>query len=100
MEVVDETWYNELEDPDTFYTNVTTLKILDHLTNFCSRLHTVDAVEITQLMKTLFTDYNVVPQFINVMEAAKRNPKQAKLVIQDKYMHAVALKLLLKSGEY
>ena len=32
IEVVDETWYKELEDPDTFYTNVTALKLLDHLT--------------------------------------------------------------------
>ena len=32
MEVVYETWYKELEDPDTFYTNVTALKLLDHLT--------------------------------------------------------------------
>ena len=34
MEVFKNTWYKELEDPDTFYTNVTDLKILDHLTNF------------------------------------------------------------------
>ena len=46
MVVVDETWYKELEDPDTFYTKVTALKILDHLTEFCSGLHTVDAVDI------------------------------------------------------
>ena len=35
MEVVDETWYKYLKDPDTFYTNVTALKLLDHLTKFC-----------------------------------------------------------------
>ena len=34
MAVVDETWYNELEDPDTFYTKVAALKLLDHLTEF------------------------------------------------------------------
>ena len=34
------------------------------------------------------------------MEEAQRKDKRAKLVIQDEYMHAVALKLLLKSGEY
>ena len=34
MEVVNKTWYKELEDPDTFYTNVTALKILDHITEF------------------------------------------------------------------
>ena len=32
MEVVDETWYKELEDPDTFYTKVTALKLLNHPT--------------------------------------------------------------------
>ena len=36
MEVVEETWYKEIEDPDTFYTNLTALKILDHITEFCS----------------------------------------------------------------
>ena len=61
----------ELEDPDTFYTNVTALKLLDHLTEFCSGFHTVDAVDIPQLMKTLFADANGIPQFINTMEAAQ-----------------------------
>ena len=41
MNVVDETWYKELEDPDTFYTNVMSLKLLEHLTEFCSGLNTV-----------------------------------------------------------
>ena len=36
MEVFGETWYKELENPDTFYTNITALKILDHLTEYCS----------------------------------------------------------------
>ena len=32
MAVVDKTWKKELEDPDTLYTNVASLKLLDHLT--------------------------------------------------------------------
>ena len=32
MTVVDETWYKEIEDPDTFYTKVTAIKLLEHLT--------------------------------------------------------------------
>ena len=47
MAVVDKTWYKELEDPDTFYTKVTALKLLDHLTEFCSGIHTVEAVDIS-----------------------------------------------------
>ena len=100
MEVVYNTWYKELEEPDTFYTNVTTLKLLDHLTNFCSGIHTVDAVDIPQLMKTLFTNADRIPQFINAMEAAQQKSKRAKLAIQDEYMHSVTLKSLLQSGEY
>ena len=92
MEVVDKTWYKELEDPDTFYTNVTTLKLLEHLTEFCSGLHTVDAVDIPQEMKTFFSDAEEITQYNNAMEAAQRKSKRAKLVITDEYMHAVALK--------
>ena len=32
MAVVDETWYKELEDPDTFYTKVTALKLPNFVT--------------------------------------------------------------------
>ena len=100
MAVVDDTWYKELEDPDTSYTNVTALKLLDHLTEFCSGLHTIDTVDIPQAMKTLFRNAEGIPQFINSMEEAHRKSKRVKLVISDKYMHAVALKSLLQSGEY
>ena len=34
------------------------------------------------------------------MEAVQRKSKRAKMVITDEYMHAVALKSLLQSGEY
>ena len=51
-------------------------------------------------MKTLYKDLDGVPLFINAMEAAQRKFKRAKLVINNKYLHAVALKSLLQSGEY
>ena len=63
-------------------------------------LHTVDAVDISQVMKTLFRDAEGIPQCINAMEAAQQKSKRAKLVICDEYMHAVALKSLPQSGEY
>ena len=97
---MDKTWYKEIEEPDTFYTNVTALILLDHLNGFCPGIPIVDAVNIHQLMKTLFTDANGIPQFINGVEAAQQKSKREKIVIQDEYMHAVALKLLLQPGEY
>ena len=61
MKLVDETWYKELEDPDTLYTNFTTLKLLDHLTELYTGLHTVDAVDIPKVMKTLFRNAERIP---------------------------------------
>ena len=66
----------------------------------CSGLHTVDAVNIPEVTKTLFSDTGGIPQFINAMEAAQQKSKRSKLVIHDKFMHAVALKSLLNSGDY
>ena len=57
-------------------------------------------MDIPQLTKELYKDSDGVPQFINAMEAAQRKSKQAKLFINDEYLHAVALKSLLQSGEY
>ena len=75
MGVVDETWYKELEDPDTFYTNVTALILLDYLTKFCSGLHTVDALDIPQEMKTLFSDAEEIPQYISTQwKQLSKNP--------------------------
>ena len=75
MTVVDETGYKELKDPDTFYTKVTAIKLLEHLTEFFAGLQTVDAVDIPQLMKELYKDSDGFPQFINAMEAAQRKSK-------------------------
>ena len=41
-----------------------------------------------------------MPQFINAMEAAQSKSNREKLVINYEYLHAVALKSLLQSGEY
>ena len=57
-------------------------------------------MDIPQIMTLLYKDSEGVPQFINVMEVAQRKSKRAKLVINGEYLHAVALKSLLQSGEY
>ena len=100
MVVVDDTRYKELEDPETFYTKVTALKLIYRLTEFCAVLHTVDAVDIPQIMKSLYKYLEGIPQFINTMDAEQRKSKRAKPVINGDYLHAVALKLLLQLGEY
>ena len=81
MTVVDETWYKELEDPDTFYTKVTDIKLLKHLTYFCAGFCTVDVVDIPQLVEDIYKDSDGVPQFINVMEAARNSVRCSRSLI-------------------
>ena len=61
MEVVNKTWYKELEDPDTFYNYAMSLKLLNRLTESCSGIHTVDVVDIPQVTKTLFSNAEGIP---------------------------------------
>ena len=61
LEVVNDTWYKELEDPDTFYNYAMALKLLNRLTESCSGLHTVDVVDILEVMKTLFSNAEGIP---------------------------------------
>ena len=96
MEVVDKTWYKELKNLDTFYMNVTDLKLLDHHTEFFSGFHAINAARIPQLTETLCADADGIPQFINTMEASQKKSKRVKLEVQDEYIHAVELKSLLK----
>ena len=60
----------------------------------------MDAVDIPHIMKSLYKYSEGVPKFINEMETAHSKYKRAKLVINDEYLHAVALKSLLQLGEY
>ena len=60
----------------------------------------MDAIDIPQIMKSLYKDLEGFPQFINAVEVAQRKSKRAKLVINHEYLHSVALKPLLQSGEY
>ena len=43
---VDKTWYQELENADTFYTEVTTFKLIESLHKRSGGRHSIGAVDI------------------------------------------------------
>ena len=43
---VDKTWYQELENADTFYTEVTTFKLIESLHKRSGDRHSIGAVDI------------------------------------------------------
>ena len=67
MSVIEDMWFKELEDPDNFYTKVTTTKLLIHLIEHCSDLYEIDAVDIPHIMQIFYKEVERIPQFINMM---------------------------------
>ena len=70
MSVVNDTLFKELEYPDTFYKKIITIQLLDHLTENCSSIHEIDAVDIPYIMRSFYKVSEGIPQFIKMMEAA------------------------------
>ena len=54
-EIVDEVWYNDLKDADTFYTKVTALEIISFLDANSGGLHAIDMISLrTNMHQTRF----------------------------------------------
>jgi hypothetical protein len=57
-EVVDEVWYNNLKDADTFYTKVTALEIIAYLDANSGGLHTINMISLcTKTLKRYLINY-------------------------------------------
>ena len=67
---VDETWYRELENVETFYTEVKAFKLTVHLQKRSGGQHGIDAVDIISYMQQYFNKAASIPININMMETA------------------------------
>jgi hypothetical protein len=70
--VVDEIWYNNLKDADTFYTKVTAIDIMALLDTNSGGLHAVDMISLRTNMTQYYVQADGIPQFIVMMEDAKK----------------------------
>ena len=76
--IVDDTWYQDLKGTSTYYSEVTATEILAKFRANCSGLHEVDAISIQGEMMGDFGQAEVIPQYINPMEAAQVYVKQSR----------------------
>ncbi len=70
--VVDEVWYNDLKDADTFYTKVTALKIMAFLDLNSGGLHAVDMISLHTNMHQYYMQADGIPQYIIMLEDAQK----------------------------
>ena len=82
-EVVDEVWYNDLKDADTFYTKVTALEIIAFLDANSGGLHAIDMIALRTNMHGYYAHADGIPQYIIMLEDAQKKAKRANMPIAD-----------------
>jgi hypothetical protein len=81
--VVDEIWYNDLEDANLFYTNVTAIDIMALLDANSGGLHAIDMITLCTNMIQYYVQAEGIPQYIVMMEDAQKKTKRAGMPIAD-----------------
>lgn len=82
-DVVDEVWYNDLKDAETFYTQVTALEIMTFLDLNSGGLHAVDMLSLRTNMHQYYTQADGIPQYIIMLEDAQKKAMRAGMPIAD-----------------
>ena len=82
-DVVDEVWYNDLKDAETFYTQVTALELMTFLDLNSGGLHAVDMLSLRTNMHQYYAQADGIPQYIIMLEDAQKKAKRADMPIAD-----------------
>jgi hypothetical protein len=93
--VVNEVWYNNLKDADTFYTKVLALKIMAFLDTNSRGLHAVDMITLRTNMHGYYAQADGIPQYIIMLEEAQKEAKRAGMPIADIELVMMALAAVL-----
>ena len=80
---MEEVWYTDLKDADTFYTKVTALDIIAFLDANSGGLHTIDMNSLRMNMHAYYVQVDGIPQYINMLEDAQKKAKWAGMPIAD-----------------
>jgi hypothetical protein len=79
--VIDEVWFNDLKDTDTFYTKVTARKIIAFLDANSGGLHVINMISLRTNMHNSCTQADSIPQYINMLEDAQKKATRAGMPI-------------------
>jgi hypothetical protein len=81
--VVDEVWYNDLKDANTFYTKVTAREIIAFLDANSGSLHAINMISLRTNMHNYYTQVDGIPQYINMLEDTQKKATQAGMPINN-----------------
>ena len=99
-DVVNEVWYNDLKDAETFYTQVTALKIMRFLDLNSGGLHAVDMLLLHTKMHQYYSQADSIPQYIIILEDAQKKAKRAGMPIADVELAMMASAAVLTAQHF
>jgi hypothetical protein len=98
--VVNEVWYNNLKDADTFYTKVTVRKIIAFLDANSGVLHTIDMISLPTNMHNYYTQVDGIPKYINMLEDAQKKATRAGMPIANVKLVMMASAAILAAQHF
>ena len=97
QDAVNEIWYLDLHDVQSFYTNITAVQLIKHLEDDCGGLHPSELVNLPTEMLGYYVKAEGVPKYINKLEEAQRKLACASLPMTDDQLLAIASTSILAS---
>jgi hypothetical protein len=82
-ETIDEVWFKDLKDANTFYTKMSALEIISFLDANSGGLHAIDMISLHTNMHQYYVQADSIPQYINMLEDAQKKAKRAGMPIAD-----------------
>jgi hypothetical protein len=97
---VNEIWYNDLKNVDTFYTNVMAINIMALLDANSRGHHALDMILLRTDMMHYYMQADGIPQFIVMMKDAQKNAKRAGMLIANVKLVMMALAAVLTDQHF
>jgi hypothetical protein len=98
--VVNEVWYNDLKDADTFYTKVTAREIIAFLDANSGGLHAIHMISLRTNMHNYYTQADGIPQYINMLEDAQKKATRAGMPIANVKLMMMASAAILAAQHF
>ena len=100
LKVVEDTWFQRLCDPDSFYTCVAPKDLFNLLSTYSGGLERVNVIAMFATMHLWWAEDPPVPKFINRFDDAQKKFTRTSLPIANNYLADMATSALLSSNSF
>ena len=97
LAVVADTWFHELRDTDSLYTEVGPNNLFSHLQAECTSRHALDLLDLHNKIQRYHLEVEGIPEYINMLEDAKRQSGRSGRTIADETLLLFASTVMLTS---